>query len=177
MTIVNQELVQDVIIALLSLAGFAYTFTFKRPSAYRLEGSVTGAAWPQVLLAGMFILSLILVAGQLLARRGAPTRGVARREEESAEFRARKRTAYKRFYLMLAALMAYAVLASVLGFLLATFLVQVAVLWVLSARSGRVMFGVPLLLTTVIYILFIRLLNMPLPRGVGPFLAFSRLFY
>ena len=172
-------------VALLSLAGFAYTFTFKRPSQYRIEGSITGDVWPRVLLGGIFVLALVLLAQEILKARAAkagpaPGRAASEANVPRAEAHvdpAVRRAAYKSLYTFMGALGLYAVLTPIIGFVLTTYFVQVAALWILNTRSKKVLWGVPFVVTLTVYGIFVRLLGMMLPRGVGPFLMFNRLLY
>lgn len=72
----------------------------------------------------------------------------------------------------------FAVMLKLTGFLPATFLFQVAILaLVFRQRSPKLVIGVPLLLTTIYFVLFVRLMQMPLPQGQGIFREFSRIVY
>jgi putative tricarboxylic transport membrane protein len=63
------------------------------------------------------------------------------------------------------------------GFLFSIFLFQVLFLLILKVKKVLVLVFFPLSLTVTLYIIFIKVLYIPLPRGVGIFLTFSRLFY
>lgn len=172
-------------LALFSLAGFAYTFTLKRPSQYRIEGSIAGDVWPRILLGGIFVLSLVLLAQEILkaraAKAGAAPDAVASEvlvpQAETEADPAVQRAAFRNLYMFMGSLGLYAVFTPIIGFVLSTYLVQVAALWILNTRSKRVLWGVPFVVTFTVYGIFVRLLGMMLPRGVGPFLMFNRLLY
>lgn len=64
-----------------------------------------------------------------------------------------------------------------IGFLIATLLFQ----WIFIAlinqyRNKRYVFA-PIVVTVLIFILFVKVMYVPLPRGMGLFRAFSSLFY
>ena len=63
------------------------------------------------------------------------------------------------------------------GFLLAVFLFQLLFLLILKVRSIWMLTLYPLCMTAVVYGIFIKVLYIPLPRGTGIFLTFSRFFY
>ena len=63
------------------------------------------------------------------------------------------------------------------GFLFSIFLFQMLFLLILKVKRVLVLVFFPLSLTATLYIIFIKVLYIPLPRGVGIFLTFSRLFY
>ncbi|MFQ5841112.1 MAG: tripartite tricarboxylate transporter TctB family protein [Thermodesulfobacteriota bacterium] len=63
------------------------------------------------------------------------------------------------------------------GFLFSILLFQVLFLLILKVKKVLVLVLFPLSLTVTLYIIFIKVLYIPLPRGVGMFLIFSRIFY
>lgn len=63
------------------------------------------------------------------------------------------------------------------GFLFSILLFQVLFLLILKVEKVLVLVLFPLSLTVTLYIIFIKVLYIPLPRGVGIFLTFSRIFY
>ncbi|MEW6229920.1 MAG: tripartite tricarboxylate transporter TctB family protein [Bacillota bacterium] len=179
----SREAVQDFAIALLALAGFLYTYTFKRPGAYALGSSVSAAVWPRILLAGIGILSCLLAIQEIRRQNKArATQGQEAKstEESPADIRIpdwMHHQAYARLFWLIGLLGAHAALTPVLGFIMATLLAQVALLYLLGLRTKKLLLGVPILVMAIVYLIFIRALNMSLPRGIGPFLEFSRFFY
>lgn len=174
----NREAVQDLVITVLALAGFLYTYTFKRPGSYALQSSVSGAVWPRFLLGGIAVLSCLLMV-QEIRKQKALAKQPPRKSEATAEIEGRivRRQAYARLCWLIVILAAQAGLTPVLGFLLSTLLAQVAVLYLLGMRRKRILVGVPPVVMAIVYAIFIRALNMSLPRGIGPFLNLSRFLY
>jgi len=73
---------------------------------------------------------------------------------------------------------AYVVGLHVIGFLLATLVFQALMLIaVFRLRRWRLVLGAPVVLTTLFYVIFIELMNVPLPRGQGVFRELSRMLY
>jgi hypothetical protein len=63
------------------------------------------------------------------------------------------------------------------GFLLSIFIFQLILLFILKVKKVPILIFFPLIMTGVYYLIFIRVLHMPLPRGTGIFITLSRLFY
>ena len=172
---------QNAVVAVLSAAGYLYTYTFKLPSNYEVAESVSAAAWPRILLGSMFVLACWLTIQEAIkaASETKGDRAAIERDSkgDSSTEAGRKKDAFRKLYMVIGALGGYAVLTPIVGFLPSTFLVQVAVLWILSPKKGRSLLGVPITVTVIIYVLFLRVLGMTLPRGIGPFMSISRLLY
>jgi putative tricarboxylic transport membrane protein len=76
-----------------------------------------------------------------------------------------------------ALLWAYIFSLSIIGFVPSTAAFSVAFLLFLGERRPVAVVGFPVALLAVLLYVFTRLLVVPLPRGVGPFLEFSTYFY
>jgi len=50
-------------------------------------------------------------------------------------------------------------------------------MWALEERRPWVLVGSPILITALVLVVFAKFISMPLPKGVGLFADFSRLFY
>lgn len=123
--------------------------------------------WPQLVLGVIVILSGILVFFDFLSRRI---------EKPVTEFSEGKPHT-KRLILAIILTLSYGFSVPWLGFLLSIFILQILFLLVLSEKKVIVIVFLPLGLTVSIYLIFIKILYIPLPRGSGVFLQFSRLFY
>ncbi len=65
-----------------------------------------------------------------------------------------------------------------IGFILSTIAFQALLLFaVFRQRRWRIALGVPFVLTTVFFVIFIELMSVPLPRGHGIFYQLNRLIY
>lgn len=110
------------------------------------------AFYPRILFGAMAVLSLGLVAADLL-RRERPARPPAH---------------YRLVVLTFAVFAVYVALLPVLGFRLATFLFVAGLQVVLEPPRGRrwwLVLGVALAATTIAYLVFERYLSVLLPRG------------
>ena len=122
--------------------------------------------FPKILLAAIMIASLAAVARDVVALRREPAG-----EETKTFFPAD---------LAIAVLITVAYVAAlhVIGFVLATFCFQALILAaVFRVRRWQTVFGVPAVLTTLFFVIFIVLMGVPLPRGSGMFRAFNSLLY
>ena len=63
------------------------------------------------------------------------------------------------------------------GFLLSTIVFQVLILLAMGIRKLTTLIVTPLLLTGILFGIFIEILHIPLPRGAGVFYLMSRAFY
>ena len=73
--------------------------------------------------------------------------------------------------------MCYIVLIPWIGFLLSTMLFILVFTLALDERRKAVLIISPPLITAVIILVFAKFITIPLPKGVGVFAEFSRLFY
>jgi hypothetical protein len=160
------SLMGEIVFPSVFLVGSAYLLfvaeTMHRVSDYDLLGP---GLWPQVSLAGVLLASLALVA-----------RGIWRYRVRGCDSRPFAQTRVVALVLAVTLSLAYSVGMHFLGFLLSTFLFQVAFLLIQGVRRCMVLV-VPLGLTALLYGLFIKLMYLPLPRGVGIFRTISLMFY
>jgi len=133
------------------------------------------AFFPKLLLAGLILVSLLQLARAGVARlRDVDSARAATKGEASPA---------KRFYLLdlLLALFltaGYVALLRRIGFLPATLLFQGALIFfVFRQRTLKFCAGVPALLTVIYFVIFIRLMEMPLPQGQGIFRELSQFLY
>ena len=64
-----------------------------------------------------------------------------------------------------------------IGFILSTLLFILAFILALEEKRKLVLIISPPLITAVVILIFAKFIMMPLPKGVGIFAEFSRLFY
>ena len=69
--------------------------------------------------------------------------------------------------LLVATMVAYALLMVPLGFMVATALMATAVAWLFGARPSAAL-GVGVVTAVLLWLLFDKLLDLPLPRGIVP---------
>jgi len=69
-------------------------------------------------------------------------------------------------WITIALCIAYIASWPLIGFFPATFLYVAAQLWLLRQRYWGILFGVPAVVTLLVYVVFARLLTLPFPEGV-----------
>jgi len=139
-------------------------------SQFKHHDLVGPVLWPKIILFGIIILSgyifiknaFIFFKPQKLAPEVASPL-----EKEGA------------FMLRLTVIMTllYCLFLPYTGFLFSIICFQFFVLLILKVRKIHILIFYPLGLTLLLYMIFIKFLNITVPRGTGIFLTFSRLFY
>lgn len=140
-------------------------------SSFTQSATVGPAFFPRIALAGMIVIGLLQL-GYALFTREAATQPPADHQVSAPKF----------YWWDLIATVGlgclYVALMRVIGFIPATLLFQSALLFVVFRQRGaKVVVGVPLVLTAIYFVVFVRLLEMPLPQGYGIFRAFSQIAY
>jgi putative tricarboxylic transport membrane protein len=160
------EMIIKGVILIGSLVLYAASSQFGQLAPY--EG-VGPEFWPQLLLLG-----IIGLTGVGLARDA-----VAYLRRERSTLRVDGAAAAGRSILLVAMAVAfgYAFGMQWMGFLAGTVIFQVVFMYVLRVRSIASLAIVTLVNTGLLYGIFIKLLSMPLPRGVGIFRDLSLFFY
>lgn len=128
------------------------------------------AFWPKTILFVIIVLSGSLLLKSVimgLREKGFSQWNVLVPEKEGAQ----------RLIMAIVLSIIYGFSVPYTGFLFSILLFQVLFLLILKVKRLSVLVLFPLSLTATLYIIFIKVLYIPLPRGVGIFLTFSRLFY
>lgn len=145
------NIVAAIIGMLFSVAAFLKTLTFKKFT----NVPVGPEFFPQILAAGLFICCLILLIVNILNKKDkskAPTISPLNKDMQKC-------------LLGLAAIVVYALLWNVLGFLIATPLALFAMMFILGQRNYRTMVIVSICATIVIFCAFKFLLQIEMPMG------------
>lgn len=123
------------------------------------------AFFPKILLAAIIGVSALALLRHFIARRqGGDTDTAAIHIGDLA--------------LAVAITIAYVAALHLVGFILATLAFQALMLGaVFRDRRWRIVCGVPVVLTTLFFVIFIELMGVPLPRGSGPFHQLNLLLY
>ena len=125
--------------------------------------------WPQVLCAGILVCALVRAAQKL--RAGVePASGATKEEGEADHFR------WRRLALALALVVGYVLGTVYLGYILATTLFFVAFVWLGGQRRWYVA-PLGLAVSLVFAFVFLRIVYVSLPSGVGIFDQLSVLIY
>ena len=137
-------------------------------------GEVGSGFWPLLSLGFASILSLVWLITNLrkYSREKQETKEKPAPENATEAWSRRKKVG-----LSLACLLCYILILPWIGFILSTVLFILAFILALDERRKTVLIISPLLITAVIIVVFAKFITMPLPKGVGIFADFSRLFY
>lgn len=152
---------------LASGSGFLLWVAYQPRKHGLLDTGVSGMLWPQIILWGLFLLSLLLLA------QGWLNRIKGRRNEQ-------QNVSVAQFWspILLAVLGAtYFAALDTLGFLISTLLFTALTIALLGRRRPIELPLFSVGFTGILLLIFVKLLNVPVPRGVGLFREFSLLFY
>ncbi|MHB8772872.1 MAG: tripartite tricarboxylate transporter TctB family protein [Syntrophales bacterium] len=166
----------EIVLSAVCLAFFLFMFS----EAFQLRGEgrsgeVGSAFWPLLALGVTTILSLIWLINNL--RRYFRETGETAPKTPAPEAVAIHRIGQRKVALCSICLLAYIVLIPLIGFILSTVLFILAFILALEEKRRLVLIISPLLITTVVMLIFAKFIMMSLPKGVGVFAEFSRLFY
>jgi hypothetical protein len=137
----------------------------------RVADKVGPAFWPKT------ILSIIILLSGLLFIRNLVTILLRREQTKPRETSDSQKDWTIRLVVTIALSLLYGFSVPYAGFLLSVFLFQSIQLSILRVKKISVLFLFPFVMTVIFYLIFIRILHMPLSRGTGVFLTLSRLFY
>lgn len=138
-------------------------------------GEVGSGFWPLLSLGVTSILSLIWLIGNL--RRYFREKRETAEEPLLRETVAAPRGGQKKVALCGFCLLTYIIITPLIGFILSTVLFILAFILALEEKRRLVLILSPPLITAVIIVIFAKFIMMPLPKGIGVFAEFSRLFY
>lgn len=164
-----REFLLTLLILVVAIILLVMTTKFPTLRAYDKLGP---AFWPRIVLEGLILLNggwlakLILTQGQDL-KTNLSKIALGNSQERNI----------LRLLLVIALCIMYTFSMPILGFLLLTPIFQLLVLLAMGTRKWTTLTITPLLLTTVLFGIFIRILHIPLPRGIGVFNVLSRMFY
>lgn len=149
--------------------GYLYYLATKLPEI-KIADRVGPSFWPKIILFFIIILSGFLLTKNIIIilKRKSPPKIEVLYLQKDWNIR-----------LVLAILLSiiYAFFVSYIGFLISIFLFQLILLIILKVKKVLVLFFFPFIMTVIFYLIFIRTLHMPLPRGMGIFITLSRFFY
>ncbi|MCE5264593.1 MAG: tripartite tricarboxylate transporter TctB family protein [Deltaproteobacteria bacterium] len=166
----------EVVLSGICLAFFSFMFyeALELRSLGRF-GEVGSGFWPLLSLGMTVILSLNWLVTNLrkyARERGKPTEEPPTPAERMEAWQRRRKIA-----LCSVCLLVYIVILPWIGFILSTMLFILAFVLVLEERRKAVLIASPLLITAAVIVIFAKFITIPLPKGVGMFAEFSRLFY
>jgi uncharacterized membrane protein (UPF0136 family) len=121
-------------------------------------------AYSQVLIAAIALLLLTSAANDWWAARAGEAAGEATGDMPVVAPDAAGGPII--LWITIALCIGYAASWTLIGFFPATFLYVAAQLWLLRQRYWGILFGVPAVVTLLVYVVFARLLTLPFPGGV-----------
>jgi hypothetical protein len=167
----------DIAFSLLLCTGSIYLWfvadTFPRFAKYRY---VDSNFWPKILLALTCALSLGLLIQNLFALRKYMAQNTGRDKSDPTPGRPGE-VDWRMFILMSLLCLAYFAGLQILGFLISTILFLWFSIVLISTSNRWLKHLFPVIFTACIMVLFVKVLELSLPRGVWLFRDFSLLFY
>ncbi len=163
-----------------SLAVIAF-FSFMLIQAAELKfvrrvGDMGSGFWPILVLSAATLLSILVLLLEVRKnrreRKALPEKPSGQ-TVDAAELKMRR----TKLVLSVICLLVYIVIMPYIGFVLATLFYVLAFILSLGERRRWVLSISPFLVTAMAVAVFGRFIAMPLPRGIGAFAAFSRVFY
>ena len=150
-------------------------FLFMLICAFKLHevrrfGEVGSGFWPLLVLSLATLLSFALLIKEWRSKSQVM-------EEKSEGERGLSLGGRRRVVLSIICLLFYVVAMPFIGFILSTLLFIYPFVLALGERRKWVLVVSPPLVTALIVLVFAKFITMPLPKGMGFFAAFSRLFY
>lgn len=142
------------------LAFFAHLFV--QASRYK----ITNGFW----MPGILLVGIIFLSGKNLLQQ-IKSSNSGNLEEQREEI------ALKRLIGVVVSSFIYTFAMNYVGFIFSTPFYLASVLSFLNIKKFRSLTLIPLGFTMILFIVFIQILKISLPRGMGPFLYFSRIFY
>lgn len=150
------NIIAGIFILFLSIFFTYITFTFSHTNAYGYE-NFANTFWPRIILGLLIFMSLIKVFTGFTDYLKEP-------EQEKSD----KPEKYYLF-VILTLIIAYILVINFIGFIISTLLFLLASFYLLGMRKKLILMLVPLSITIFVTILFVGLLYIPFPKGVGFF--------
>jgi len=147
---------------------FFHSFSFDHRARFLQEGTVLPGYWPRLILVGIIILSTASLIIKIYKDK------VLKRKALKVD---KQSVATGRLVLLVLICFIYSNIINYIGYLIGTIVFAVLLLFVMGVRKPFTLFFYPLCVTTVVYLIFTKILYMSLPRGVGIFYEFSQFFY
>ncbi|MCJ7596203.1 MAG: tripartite tricarboxylate transporter TctB family protein [Desulfobacterales bacterium] len=149
-----KELLVSIVIILACI--FFYVLTIGIPTIAGFE-RMTPSFWPRFNLIGIVILSAVIILRSLLKPK----------EKEPAAKKDRAKGGMRGLLICAGILFLFILLMPYLGFLITAFLSTSALMFALGERKKRTIFLSSFILVALIYLVFGKLMYVPMPRGVS----------
>ena len=149
-----KEILVSIVIILACI--FFYVLTIGIPTIAGFE-RMTPSFWPRFNLIGIVILSAVIILRSLLKPK----------EKEPAAKKDRAKGGMRGLLICAGILFLFILLMPYLGFLITAFLSTSALMFALGERKKRTIFLSSFILVALIYLVFGKLMYVPMPRGVS----------
>jgi len=156
---------------MLGMAVFLFIMATKFPTL-RAYDKLGPAFWPKIILIGLIALNGIRLTRFFLTQSQDLRTNLTKIALDSSQKRD-----LLRLLSVITLCLIYTLLMPVFGFLLLTPIFQVLLLLTMGTKKWTTLVITPIVLTGVLFGIFVRILHIPLPRGIGVFNDLSRMFY
>lgn len=149
---------------------FCVTLYWNTTTWWRIgEVGTTSVFWPRILIFGIFVFNLadLFIKSRIIEKNKKKTTDT---DKENLLYK-------KQLYLIIVLISIYIFGLNYVGFLLASLFFQWTFLWILEYRKKLKLIFFPIVLTFLIYVIFTKIMYVPLPRGIGIFREISLFFY
>ena len=154
------DIIVSVVIIIASLFFFRETISYPTKVGFEKMGA---GFWPGLILIGMVIVAIILIIQSILERK----KGAAKPADPVKAG----------FFIVVGGMIAYNLLIPILGFFPASLVAMAGFIYILGEKNKLLIFCTSLGLVAVIYLVFVKVMITPLPRGVSIFREFSFLLH
>jgi putative tricarboxylic transport membrane protein len=163
----KKDATADIIWAVILCCGAIGLLLFSyKPQEASLYSNLGGMFWPRILLWSILLISSLML---VIALHSRPVKG----DRNNAD-----RWKYpKTLILVFLACFGYFLLLDVIGFVLSTLLYLGIMLVILGVQNKAKITIYPVIAVAIYWFLFVQILKVPLPRGVGIFREISILLF
>jgi hypothetical protein len=154
------DIIVSVVVIIASLFFFRETLSYPTKVGFEKMGA---GFWPGLILIGMVIVAVIIIIKSALERNKRATSSSA--------------SVKTGFFIIVGGLVVYQLLIPILGFFPASFIAMVGFITILGEKNKLLIFCSSLGLVAAIWVVFVKVMITPLPRGVSIFKEFSYLLH
>jgi len=151
----------DILVGIIffALAGFLFIMAGQMPTRDGGIAALNTGFYPKMLSILLGVLSILVIIGGIRTQY----------ETEKTQIWWATKSALIMFVVTFVLLIAYPFIMKSLGFATASFIFISSMTWMLSGKENRkpvFMFGITIVLTTIVYIIFKMILAIPFPQGL-----------
>lgn len=167
----------DLLFTVVVLIGSVYLWRVAdRFPVFAKYKNVDSDFWPKIILVTMGILSLLILYENIAALR---LRDWEKRKALSGDEKDDPASAvnWKKMALMVVLCIAYYWGLGIFGFVIATIVFMWLAMMIIGGAKRMTAIVFPVIFTGILAVIFVKVLELSLPRGIGVFHAFSLLLY